>query len=314
MKKLFCLSLAAVMMMACATSCSSTKTVENDTTIDATTLLSANDFDVADYVELCDYTDIQVAVSSAYEVTDDDVVEYVNSALENADVDADYDSFTDEIASTTFGFDSASAYIDAVREYLESSAASNYTSSLHSAIIENLESRCTVTMPDDLVSTNVSMNLAQIESYAANMDYTLEEYVSAYYGYDSIDDFTAYLTSYVEDGLTQDLILQAIIKNMDFSITENGYQEYIQQYLDSYSMTEDEFYEQYGDKESIMMIYAENMVLTELEQYTTVSDMSLTTTVTNSDEAEVEIETDDMTEVTEEATETEATEETESAE
>jgi hypothetical protein len=101
---------------------------------------------------------------------------------------------------------------------------------------------------------------------------------------------------------------------MDFSITENGYQEYIQQYLDSYSMTEDEFYEQYGDKESIMMIYAENMVLTELEQYTTVSDMSLTTTVTNSDEAEVEIETDDMTEVTEEATETEATEETESAE
>jgi trigger factor len=287
LKKLFCLSLAAVMMMACATGCGSTKV--DETTIDATTLLAANNFDVADYVDLCDYTDIQVAISSAYEVTDDDVKDYVNSALENADVDADYDSFTDEIASTTFGYDTASAYIDVVREYLENSAQSSYTSSLHSAIVENLISRSTITFPDNLVDTNVQLNLSQIESYAADQDYTLEDYISTYYGYSSVDDFTEYLTNYVEDGLTQDLVLQAVIKDMDMSITESGYQEYIQQYLDAYGMTEDEFYEQYGDKESIMLIYAEDVVLGELEQYTTVSDLSLTTTVV-----------DDATDTTEE--------------
>lgn len=176
-----------------------------------------------------------------------------------------YDSIDDSYVKETYGYETKQDWYDSVYNSLVSTMEQQRLSDAQVKYFEELMPMANITVPDELIDKELDENLRQMEIYAKDSyDATVEEYLAQYEGYDSIDAYKDAVREEVEENLKEQLVIDYIIQAEGITITEGGYKEFLAYYLDAYGMEEDAFYERYGSKETIMLIYAENMTISNL--------------------------------------------------
>ena len=136
-------------------------------------------------------------------------------------------------------------------------------SAVQAKVLEKLQNECTVTIPEGILDTRVSTYMNNLSNSLEKNNESMEEYLAD----QNLADETALknqVQKQTEAEIKQGLILEAIIKDTSFTITQAGLDNFIQSYLNTYGMTEDEFYEYYGSKDEIKLYYAENQILEKL--------------------------------------------------
>lgn len=177
-----------------------------------------------------------------------------------------YETATEEYVKTNYGYDSKNAWFDATKASLRDSASQQQFAEVQYAFLDKLKETSKVTVPDSLLQDELNETVRQAEVYAKNnLDgLSLDEYLAQYEGCNSVDEYKEKITEELTENLKEQLLVDAIIKKENKTITEGGYTDFLTYYLDSYGMEEKEFYEAYGSKETMQLIYAENMILGEI--------------------------------------------------
>ena len=91
------------------------------------------------------------------------------------------------------------------------------------------------------------------------------------------DDFNDQVSDYIEESLKQELILEAIVKDQNISISEKNFETFVDSYVSQYGISDrDTFYEEYGGEDYVRLSYAENQALAKVMDSvkTTVADSS----------------------------------------
>lgn len=161
-----------------------------------------------------------------------------------------YDTVTDEFVADNFiseGYQTVDDMKKGVREKLESNNETNKMTDTQNAVFDKLRETCTVTLPDGLLDQRIQEYMEQFESNLKN-SYNMElaDYLSS--TGTTEDDFNAQVHQYIEDSLTNQLIMEAIAKKENIEADEEGFAEYKQGIITDYGYeSEDALMGQYGE-------------------------------------------------------------------
>lgn len=171
-----------------------------------------------------------------------------------------YDTVTDEFVASNFvnnGYQTVEDLKKGVREQLESNNQSQMETDTQNAVFEKLHETCTVTMPDGLLDQRIQEYMNQFtENLKTNYNMELSAYLTSVNTTE--DEFNQQVRQYIEDSLTNQLILEAIAKKENIGLDEEGYAKYKQDITAEFSFeSEDILIEQYGEE------YVENAYISD---------------------------------------------------
>ncbi len=253
------------------------------------------EYNVADYVTLADYNNIQVEVDDNYTVSDDDVRTYAESMI------ASYPAYKDSDKSTVEDGDTVK--IDFVGkiddEEFDGGSGEDYPLTIGSgSFIDGFESG----LIGATVGETVSLDLTFPETYQNNPDLAgqpvtfdvtvnkivekqdmtyedmTDDYVSENFQIDTVDDFLAQIREYLESSAesskqqaVQEAVLEKLEEGSEVTIPDGlldarvaDYKTMFETYCQTnYGMSAEEYVEQYQG-ETIEEYYAE--VVTNLEE------------------------------------------------
>lgn len=207
-----------------------------------------------------------------------------------------YDTVTDEFVANNFvnnGYQTVDDLKKGVREQLESNNESQMKTDTQNAVFEKLHETCTVTMPDGLLDQRIQeyMDLFT-ENLKTNYNMELSAYLTSVNTTE--DEFNQQVRQYIEDSLTNQLILEAIAKKENIELDEDGYAKYKQDITAEFSFeSEDALIEQYGEdyvknayiSDKAMEFVIENATITYDDNAAAAADSTGTGTATTDDAA-----------------------------
>lgn len=161
-----------------------------------------------------------------------------------------YDTVTDEFVASNFisdGYQNVEDMKNGVREKLESNNETNKQTDTQNAMFEKLHENCTVTLPDGLLEQRIQEYMDQFTANLTNnYNMQLADYLSSMGTTE--DEFNEQVRQYIEESLTNQLILEAIAKKENIEADEEGYTAYKQGVITDYGYeSEDALVEQYGE-------------------------------------------------------------------
>ena len=190
-----------------------------------------------------------------------------------------YDDLTDEYVSENFsnsGITTVDGLKSAVNSSLEQQNYSSKMSEIQSAVLSKLLEECEVTIPDGLLDQRVSEYKERVNKAVEESGKTFDEYMNM-----SEDEFDKQVPDYIEESLKQELILEAIVKDQNISISEKKFEAFVDSYVSQYGISDrDTFYKEYGGEDYVKLSYAENQALSK------VMDSVKTTVADNSDSSD----------------------------
>lgn len=193
-----------------------------------------------------------------------------------------YDTVTDEFVADNFiseGYQTVDDMKKGVREKLESNNETNKMTDTQNAVFDKLRETCTVTLPDGLLDQKIQEYMEQFESNLKN-SYNMElaDYLSS--TGTTEDDFNAQVHQYIEDSLTNQLIMEAIAKKENIEADEEGFAEYKQGIITDYGYeSEDALMEQYGED------YVKNAYVSDKAMQYVIDNAKVTYSSTPADDA-----------------------------
>lgn len=186
-----------------------------------------------------------------------------------------YDDLTDEYVSENFassGITTVDGLKSAVSSSLEQQVYSSKMSEIQSGVLSKLLEECEVTLPDGLLDQRISEYKARVNKAVEESGQSFEDYMGM-----TEDDFNDQVSDYIEESLKQELILEAIVKDQNISISEKNFETFVDSYVSQYGIADrDTFYEEYGGEDYVRLSYAENQALAKVMDSvkTTVADSS----------------------------------------
>ena len=159
---------------------------------------------------------------------------------------------------TTYGITTVKDFDTVVDENLQS----NLDVAIQDAYLEKLVAESEVTIPEGLLEQRVADTMASYEEQVAYYEMTIDEYLSTYYG-QTLDEFKADLTAEMEATLYEELVLEALVAELKCEVSSEEFASFVSYFASSYYMTEDEFLEQCGGKDYVLLNYAEYYVALE---------------------------------------------------
>ncbi len=186
-----------------------------------------------------------------------------------------YDDLTDEYVSENFsnsGITTVDGLKSQVSSGLESQSYSNKMSEIQSAVLTKLLDECEVTLPDGLLDQRISEYKERVNNAVEESGESFEDYMGM-----TEDDFNDQVSDYIEESLKQELILEAIVKDQNISVSQKSFESFVDSYVEQYSIADREtFYEEYGGEDYVRLSYAENQALAKVMDSvkTTVADSS----------------------------------------
>ncbi len=200
----------------------------------------------------------------------------INAILE--EITLAYDEITDDYVEQNFssyGMTTVEDLMADVEETLEETNAVYQKSEIQDLVLEMLVEESVIDYPETLLDKRVEEELTYYQESAQAYDVDYEEFVVSYYGYDSVDEFEEAIHEMMEEYLPQELVLEAIVADLDLSITRSDYQEFVDTYIAYYGLeSEEDFYAYYGEELYVMLGYAESQALTECVNGATVYDQN----------------------------------------
>lgn len=161
-----------------------------------------------------------------------------------------YDTVTDEFVASNFvseGYQNVDDMKKGVREKLESNNEANKKTDTQNAVFEKLRETSTVTLPDGLLDQRIQEYMDQFtDNLKTSYNMELADYLS---GTGSTEDeFNQQVHQYIEDSLTNQLLMEAIAKKEKIEVDEEGFAEYKQGIVTDFGYeNEAALIEQYGE-------------------------------------------------------------------
>lgn len=174
-----------------------------------------------------------------------------------------YDDLTDEYVSENFGSSGITTVDDLksqVSNVLENRNYSNKMTEIQSGVLEKLMDECEVTLPDGLLDQRIAEYKERVNKAVEESGQSFEDYMGM-----TEDDFNDQVSDYIEESLKQELILEAVVKDMKLSVSQKSFEEFVDSYVSSYNIADrDTFYEEYGGEDYVRLSYAENQALSKI--------------------------------------------------
>lgn len=143
-----------------------------------------------------------------------------------------YDTLTDEYVKSNLKADSVESLKGEIEDYLKSQNESQKTSAERQAVLDRLVADAKVAVPDGLLEQKVDQYLQQFENQNCSDGTSIDDYLTKNYQMTK-DEFTSELTKQMETTLEQELVLEAIAKDMKLELNEEGYQAYLESAVSS---------------------------------------------------------------------------------
>ena len=143
-----------------------------------------------------------------------------------------YDTMTDEYVKSNLKSDSVEAFKGEVENYLKSQNESKKTTAQRQAVLERLVAGAKIAVPDGLLEQKVDQYLQQIENQNCSDGTSIDDYLTKNYQMTK-DEFTSEMTKQMETTLEQELVLEAIAKDMKLELNEEGYQAFLESAVSS---------------------------------------------------------------------------------
>lgn len=184
----------------------------------------------------------------------------INSVMEPTTITVD--EMTDDYVLDNFGTYYGLTTVDDFMATVESSLQSNHDVAVQQAFLNQLVAESEITLPEGLLDERVQQTIDAYEEQCTTYEMTLEEYLSTYYN-QTVEEFTTELTTTTEETLYEELVLEALVAELDCEVSSEEFNSFVSYFASSYYMTEDEFIEQCGGKDYLILNYAEYYVALE---------------------------------------------------
>ena len=216
--------------------------------------------------------------------------------------------FTDELASSLFGYDTVEECKIGIVNSTNESNIEEAEENQQMELIEKLLSNFTISgYPEDLHQEYSDVYYNYYADYAGAYGYELEDFLSSAYGMTE-DDLKSAAESYADSQCQYYLVLMSIAKAENIEITADEINSYVSETVTSNSITESDFWAQVtlqdiqenllGNK--VIDFVMENAVIIESEEETETETVEETETEVETEaESEVEEETEAESETAE---------------
>lgn len=241
-----------------------------------------------------DTVDLNLTFPDSYTNTDlagKDVVFTVTINGIETKKDLGYEDLTDEYVSENFGTQGITT-VDELKSQvssgLEQQVYSTKMQEVQTEVLAKLLDECEVTIPDGLLDQRIAEYKDRINKIVEDSGKSFEDYTGK-----TEDEFYENIDTTMEESIKQELILEAIVRDMKLSISEKSFESFVDQYVSSYNFdSRDAFYEEYGGEDYIKLSYAENQALSKIMDSvkTTVKDTSSSDSSTGADDSSADAE------------------------
>jgi trigger factor len=162
----------------------------------------------------------------------------INGIYEYVTIETLEDDVVEENFGDTYDVHTAQELWDYVKDYLTNQAISNF---IEDYMLENSE----VTVPEDYLEARLD---EYQDSYATNYYGDLEtmETYMEYFG-TTLEEVRETWREYLESSIQLELIFEVIAIKENMEVDEEGYDEYLQNIISSYSSDEESVYESFGN-------------------------------------------------------------------
>ena len=192
----------------------------------------------------------------------------VNAILEEQEIT--YEEISDQWVEDNFYSSMGITTLDEFREYLsdylEMLYESDTESDIEDQILEILLEECEITIPDGYLELRIESYTEAVYAIVEASGESFEDCMAV-----TEEEFAESLPENMESRVRKDLLLEALVKDMDISFSETDYLFYVDAYLSNYGYeTEDELYEaaegasELSGQEYIMLGYAEYLAWNKL--------------------------------------------------
>ena len=173
-----------------------------------------------------------------------------------------YAEITDEYVMDNFGTSYGLTTVDAFNALLEENLQSSLDMAIQDAYLDKLVEESEVTLPEGLLADRVAATIASYEEQVAYYEMTLEDYLNDYYS-QTVEEFTAELEAEMEVTLQEELVLEALVAELKCEVPSEEFNSFVSYFASSYYMTEEDFLEQCGGKDYVLLNYAEYYIALE---------------------------------------------------
>ena len=184
--------------------------------------------------------------------------------------------YNDEWVSENTTYNTVDEYEKSIREELESQKKADAESSARSEVFSTLyDSSEVIEYPEKEYQSRHDMLMQSYKSVAQNAGMELDEYISSNLGMDT-ETFNETIDSATENIVKTELILHSIAKSENMELTEDEYNDYLTEMLESYGYTEESFKEEqgvsfseYASQNNMFMNYLYDKVVDKIMEYST---------------------------------------------
>ena len=136
-----------------------------------------------------------------------------------------YDTVTDEYVNSVFGYDSKEDLFDAVEAEMKEDNDVNIDTDTRQAVLTELMNSSEVTIPDGLLEQKVEQWIQLFKNQAVK-DTDLSTYLKDNYDMTE-DEFMSRITDEMRDTLKQELLLEALADDMEFTVPDEEFNDYL---------------------------------------------------------------------------------------
>ena len=180
----------------------------------------------------------------------------------NYKTDTQLPEYNDEFVASYTDAASILEYEDSVRKDLVEQKDESDKSQNESAIMQVLVEKVTYNKyPEQEMQDLIDKSIAQQEQAASSYGYSLGDYVTARYGFQSEDDFRDYVKGLAEDYMKEKIAVCAVAKDAEITVSKEEVDNYKKKIMDYYSYEdESKLNENYSSEDLVYYALAEKVV------------------------------------------------------
>lgn len=182
-----------------------------------------------------------------------------------------YEDITDDYIAQGFGTGYGITTVAAFNEQMNNSLENQHDVQVQKAYLEKLVEESEVTLPDGLLDERIQQTMDSLQKSCEQYSMELEDYIENYYG-QSLDEYKKGLEEDLTTSLREELVLEALVDELKVEVASDEFNSFVSYFATQYSMTSDQFIEECGGKDYLILNYAEYYVaLEEAAEYAEVS-------------------------------------------
>ena len=188
-------------------------------------------------------------------------LEYEETKSTVTDADVKLPEYNDAFIASYTDATTVLEYEDSVRKDLVEQYEKSDKSANESAVMQVLVEKTTYNeYPQKEMQDLIDQSIAQQEKAASQYGYSLGDYVTARYGFQSEDDFREYVQGLAEDYMKEKIAVCAVAKDAGITVTKEEVDDYKKTVMDYYGYDSSTLEENYSSEDLVYYALAQKVV------------------------------------------------------